>query len=124
MAESHKDAALIFLRLIAKGKVSEAYEKYVGPGFRHHNPHFHGDAASLKEAMAQSAVKHPDKVLGIHSAIQEGERVAVFSHMRQNPEDRGGAVVHLFRFENDRIAEFWDVGQAVPENAVNEYGMF
>lgn len=124
MAESHKDAALIFLRLVASGKVSEAYEKYVGPGFRHHNPFFRGDAASLKEAMAQNAAQHPDKVLHIHSAMQEGERVAVYSHVRQHPKDRGGAVVHLFRFENGRIAELWDVGQAIPENPVNEYGMF
>ena len=124
MAQSHKDAAFEFLRLVAAGKVNEAYEKHVGPGFRHHNPFFRGDAASLKQAMAENAAKNPDKVLHIHSVIGEGDRVAVFSHVRQNPKDRGGAVVHLFRFENGRIAEFWDVGQAIPENQVNEHGMF
>ena len=119
-----KDSAVEFLRLVASGKVREAYEKHVGPGFRHHNPFFRGDAASLREAMAQNAAQNPNKVLEVHSAIQEGERVAVFSRVRQDPRDRGGAVVHLFRFENGRIAELWDVGQAVPENPVNENGMF
>jgi predicted SnoaL-like aldol condensation-catalyzing enzyme len=74
--------------------------------------------------MEQNAAKNPNKVLEIQSAIQEGNRVAVFSRVRQNPEDRGGAVVHIFRFEKDRIVEFWDIGQAVPEQSVNENDMF
>jgi len=124
MSKSHKDAAIEFMGLVASGKVREAYEKHVGAGFRHHNPYFRGDAASLMEAMEQNAAKNPHKRLEIQSAIQEGDRVAVFSRVRQNPEDRGGAVVHIFRFQKDRIVELWDVGQAMPEQSVNENGMF
>ena len=124
MAKSHKDAAVEFLNLAASGKVREAYEKHVGAGFRHHNPFFRGDAASLKEGMQQNAAKNPHKLLEIQSAIQEGDRVAVFSHVRQNPQERGAAVVHIFRFDQDRIVELWDVGQPVPEESVNENGMF
>jgi enamine deaminase RidA (YjgF/YER057c/UK114 family) len=40
MADSNKDAAVTFLKLAASGKVREAYSKFVGPGFRHHNPFF------------------------------------------------------------------------------------
>jgi predicted SnoaL-like aldol condensation-catalyzing enzyme len=124
MAKSHKDAAVDFLGLVARGKVSEAYEKHVGVGFRHHNPYFRGDAASLMEGMQQNAAKNPNKQLEIQSAIQEGDRVAVFSNVRQNPQERGTAVVHIFRFDQDRIVELWDVGQPVPEKSVNENGMF
>lgn len=102
----------------------EAYKKHVAEGFRHHNPFFAGTAAALMEAMEQNAVKNPNKVLEIKSALQEGDRVAIFSHVRQNPDDRGGAVVHIFRFENDRIVEFWDIGQAIPEKSGNTNGMF
>ena len=42
----------------------------------------------------------------------------------QKPDDNGAALVHLFRFEGDRIAELWDIGQAVPEQSVNANGMF
>jgi len=123
-ARSHKNAAVEFLTLVASGKVREAYQKHAGDGFRHHNPFFPGTAAALMDAMEQNAVQNPGKVLDIKTTLQEGDRVAVFSHVRQNPDDRGGAVVHLFRFENDRIVEFWDIGQAIPENSVNENGMF
>lgn len=29
-----------------------------------------------------------------------------------------------FRFENNKIVEMWDVGQLIPENMLNEMGMF
>ena len=119
---SHKDAAVEFLRLAASGKVRDAYAKHVGPGFRHHNPHFRGDAKSLMEAMEQNAAKNPEKILEVKRALQDGEQVAVFSRVRQKPSDNGAAVVHIIRFE--RIAELWDVGQPIPEKAVNENGMF
>ena len=123
-SHSLKDAAVNFLTLAATGKVQEAYERHVAPGFRHHNPYFRGDAESLMLAMEENAVQNPDKILEVQMALQDGDRVAVFSRVRQRPDDRGGAVVHLFRFEGDRIAELWDVGQAVPEDSVNENGMF
>jgi predicted SnoaL-like aldol condensation-catalyzing enzyme len=125
-SHSPKDAAIEFLTLVATGKVREAYERHVAPGFRHHNPYFRGDAESLMLAMEENAIQNPDKILEVQMALQDGDRVAVFSRVRQRPDDRGGAVVHLFRFEGDRIAELWDVGQAAPEDSesVNEHGMF
>ncbi|HEX3131490.1 MAG TPA: nuclear transport factor 2 family protein [Thermoanaerobaculia bacterium] len=123
-SQSLKDAAIEFLTLAATGKVRDAYERHAGPGFRHHNPHFRGDAESLRAAMEENAAQNPDKTLEVQMALQDGDRVAVFSRVRQRPGDLGAAVVHLFRFEGDRIAELWDVGQAVPEDLVNENGMF
>lgn len=124
MNKSHKESALDFLSSVASGQVRKAYELYVGPGFKHHNPYFRGDAASLEEGMTQNARKNPDKVLEIQAAIEEGDHVAVFSRVRQEPKDKGGAVVHIFRFNDGRIVEFWDIGQPVPEDTVNENGMF
>jgi predicted SnoaL-like aldol condensation-catalyzing enzyme len=119
-----RDAALEFMSLVAAGKVQEAYDRHVSRNFRHHNPHFRGDAQSLRTAMAENAAKNPDKKLDVQFALEDGDRVAVFSRIRQNPSDRGGAAVHIFRFEDGRIAELWDVGQAVPAGGVNENGMF
>jgi predicted SnoaL-like aldol condensation-catalyzing enzyme len=124
MAQTHKEAAIEFLRLVASNKVREAYDKHVAPGFRHHNAFFRGDAASLMAGMEQNAAQHPDKVLVVKGALQEADRVAVLSHVRQDPKARGAAVVHIFRFEGGRIVELWDVGQPIPEPLVNENGMF
>ena len=122
--ETRKEAAADFLRHAASGKVREAYRKYIDPKFRHHNAYYPGDAESLMCGMEESAEKNPNKVLEIKNVIAEGDLVAVHSWIRQRPEDRGAAVVHIFRFEGERIVELWDLGQAVPENSPNENGMF
>jgi predicted SnoaL-like aldol condensation-catalyzing enzyme len=119
-----KDAAIDFLKRVAAGQVAEAFERHVGPGFRHHNPHIRGDAASLREAMEDDAKRYPHKILDVQVALQDGEQVAVLSRIAQNTGDPVWAVVHIFRFDGKRIVEMWDVGQAVPDKAVNEYGMF
>jgi len=50
--------------------------------------------------------------------------VAVHSHVVPHPGQAGIAVIHLFRFENGKIAELWDVGQAVEPGSPNSDGAF
>ena len=119
-----KDAAVAFLRQAAAGRVREAYDKHIGKDFRHHNPLFDGNAEALMAAMEQNAQQNPDKQFDILHALEDGDLVAVHSHVRQKPGDRGAVVFHLFRFEGDRIVELWDVGQPVPAESVNKNGMF
>ena len=122
--QSHKDAAVEFLTLIVSGDVRGAYERHVGSSFRHHNPYFPGDLKSLMEGMEDDESRNPGKRLEVQTAIQDGDYVAVHSRLSRAASDLDMAVVHIFRFENDRIAELWDVGQAVPKNIANENGMF
>ena len=121
---TRKDAAVSFLRQAAGGRVREAYNQHVSKAFRHHNPFFAGDAEALMAGMEESARKDPDKRLDVQHALEDGDLVAVHSHLRQKPGDSGVAVVHLFRFEGDRIAELWDIVQPVPAESVNSAGMF
>lgn len=121
---THKDAAVSFMRLVGTGHVRDAYDRFVDTNFRHHNAFFHGDRESLLKAMEENAVKNPDKALDVKHALEDGDYVVVHSHIRQNAQDRGGAAIHIFRFDRDRIAELWDVGQPIPQDSPNEYGMF
>jgi predicted SnoaL-like aldol condensation-catalyzing enzyme len=121
---SKKEKAVSFLQLVASGKVREAYNRYVGSGFSHHNPFFKGDADSLMLAMEEDATKNPDKILEVKRAIEEGELVTVHSHVKQNSEELGAVLVHIFRFQDGRIIELWDLGQPIPENITNENGIF
>ncbi|WP_246944829.1 nuclear transport factor 2 family protein [Bacillus pinisoli] len=119
-----KEIAVDFLKLVASGNVREAYQLYVSPDFLHHNPFFQGDAESLMLAMEESATTNPNKELEVKLTMQDGEVVAIHSHIKQHPDDIGGAVVHIFRFQQNQIVELWDVGQAIPEDSPNVNGMF
>ena len=121
---ARKEAAASFLRLASSGKVKEAYQQYIDARFRHHNPFFPGSAEALRAAMEENAAQFPHKAIEIKRVLADGDLVAVHAHVRLNPGDPGIATIHIFRFEGDRIIELWDVGQAVPENSLNDNGMF
>jgi predicted SnoaL-like aldol condensation-catalyzing enzyme len=121
---TRRSLALDFLHHIIAGRVDAALAQHLAPGFVHHNPYFKSDAASLLAGMADSEAHFPGKLFDIQHALEDGDLVAVHARLRFNRHDAGMAVVHLFRFEGDLIAELWDVGQAVPDGVANELGMF
>jgi predicted SnoaL-like aldol condensation-catalyzing enzyme len=118
-----KGIATTFLRLCATGKVDEAY-RLVSPDFRHHNPYFRGDAASLKAAMADAAAKFPRTKIETQRAVEEGDLVAVHSKVVHEPGARAIAVAHIFRFKSGAIAELWDIAMEEPVSSPNENGLF
>ena len=71
-----------------------------------------------------NARQNPQKRLDVQRALEDGDLVAVHSRVEHGPADRGVAVVHIFRFDGDRIVELWDLAQAVPERSPNANGMF
>jgi len=119
-----KQAALSFLQQVIAGKIDEAYATHVSSSLRHHNPGFAGDMQSLKAAMKENHAHFPKKVLEVRHTLEEGNLVAVHSHIRFKAGEDGIAALHLFRFEGDRIVEMWDLGQPVPKDSPNRNGMF
>ncbi len=65
MENPNKDAAVSFLEMASSGKVREAYSKYIGDGFRHHNPFFEGSAEEFQVAMEENARQNPAKALEV-----------------------------------------------------------
>jgi len=123
-ASKHKQIATDFLSAVASGDVRRAFASYVADNFRHHNGYFAGDAEPLARAMEENARENPEKKVEVEQLIEEGDRVVAFSRLRHKPDAPQFALIHIFRFEGDRIAELWDLGQEVPENSPNQYGMF
>jgi predicted SnoaL-like aldol condensation-catalyzing enzyme len=122
-SSTRKQIATSFLKLAASGKLDEAYA-LVAPNFRHHNPYFAGDAESLKTGMAEAHHKFPNTTLEVQHVFEADNLVAVHSRVRHSPDTPEIAVVHILRFEGDRVAELWDVGQEAPKDSPNENGMF
>lgn len=118
------DIATSFLKLCASGHVREAYDKFVSAEFIHHNAYFPGSRDSLLTAMEESALNEPNKSFEIRQAIENGDRVALLSHLVRQGADTEYAVVHILRFSSNQIVEMWDVGQEIPKNSPNALGMF
>ena len=120
-----RQTAIAFLNQVIIGRISEAFEKYISrQGFRHHNFYFRGDRESLKKAMMEANQKFPNATIEVRHVFEEDDLVAVHSRVKHSPEEPEIAVVHIFRFEREKVVELWDVGVQVPKDSPNENGAF
>ena len=62
--------------------------------------------------------------LQIKGAVVEGDLVVTHSLLKTSPQDRGTAAADIFRLEEGKVVEHWDVLQPVPESAANDHPMF
>lgn len=107
-----------------KRKPEEAVAKYMGRTYRQHNPQA-GDGPEAFIAFVKGfAQAFPSFRMDLKRMVAEGDLVAAHSHLIRSPGDRGVAVMDIFRLENGRVAEHWDVLQEVPEKAENANTMF
>src|SRR5215510_920062 len=122
---NHQETAERFLDMAGTGNVQEAYDRYIAPSFIHHNQYFKGDRQSLLTAMQEASKATPNRSIDIKHIYEDGDTVITHSLVtRQDSQAPEIAVVHIFRFEHDRIAELWDLGQPISKDSPNENGMF
>lgn len=119
---TNQEKAKTFLTMVAMGDVQAAYDKFIDSSFMHHNQYFKGDRASLLNAMQQAHETSPNKSIEIKKIYQDGNTVITYSLVKKQNQDI--AVVHIFRFENDKVVELWDLGQEIDNDSPNQYGMF
>jgi predicted SnoaL-like aldol condensation-catalyzing enzyme len=109
---------------INQRKPEEAVAKYLGPHYRQHNPGSADGPDFFIAFVKRFAQAYPQFRLESKRIIAEGDYVVLHSHLILKPGDRGSAVVDIFRLENGKIVEHWDVVQEVPETSANNNTMF
>lgn len=125
--EANKKIVVDFYDKAINQKDFEAASKHLGDKYIQHNPLAadgpEGLKAFLEFAKANLATYRTD----FKRVFADGDYVIVHAHARANPDDpadRGSAVMDIFRLENGKVVEHWDVIQAVPEQAANQNTMF
>lgn len=122
----NKENALAFYEMVFnQHKLQEASDKYIGKEYLQHNPGVADGKQAFIDAFAPFLKEHPKSKATVKRVIAEGDLVALHVHSQLNDEDRGEAVVDIFRFDKDgKIVEHWDVIQVVPEKTESGRGMF
>jgi predicted SnoaL-like aldol condensation-catalyzing enzyme len=128
-----KEAAIKFLSLIAAGRPKDGLVFFTADCITH-NPYTAGDMDALTDAMiavqkqgSPGIVKGStvDFKLSIRQVLAEGDLVAGHTTLSSsNPSAGGLRQIHLFRFKGDKIVEYWDITQFIPEGAPNAAGAF
>jgi predicted SnoaL-like aldol condensation-catalyzing enzyme len=97
---------------------------YLSPGYIQHNPYVATGRQPFIDYFEPYFAANPQARSEIVRILADGDLVAVHVHARKNADDRGAAVVDIFRVENGKIVEHWDAVQAVPATSANDNTMF
>ena len=105
-------------------KPTEAAKKYIGDKYIQHNPNVPNGAPAFYVYFEEFFKNNPRSHVVVHHAIADGDLVALHLNSKIDEGDRGRAIVDIFRLENGKIVEHFDVIQQVPEKTVNGNTMF
>jgi predicted SnoaL-like aldol condensation-catalyzing enzyme len=122
--EANKKAVVEFYDKAINQKDFEAASKYMGPRYTQHNPNAPDGPEGLKTFLQFLKEKFPGSRSEIKSVFADGDYVILHVHAVREPGTRGSAIIDIFKLENGKIVEHWDVVQPIPEKAANNNGMF
>jgi predicted SnoaL-like aldol condensation-catalyzing enzyme len=123
--ERNKEVVRAFYELAFNEKQpEEAVSRYVGSRYTQHNPMAADGPQAFVDFVKWYAGEHPELHVDIKRMIAEGDLVFTHSLITTSPDDRGTAAADIFRVENGKVVEHWDVLQPVPETAANDNTMF
>ena len=121
--ESNKKNVLEFYDLIINKKDFESARKFMKDSYIQHNPRVADGPDGLKAHIEDLRINFPDVRSEIKKVIAEGDYVVLHVHSRRTPK-RQLAIIEIFRLEDGKIVEHWDVVQEIPETSLNPNGMF
>jgi predicted SnoaL-like aldol condensation-catalyzing enzyme len=124
VAEANKKTVLAFYDAALVRMDIDAARQFLGPSYIQHNPTAPDGAEGLAGLLKFLKERFPQRSASIKRVIAEGDLVVLHVHSRASPDDRGTAIVDIFRLDKGKIVEHWDVMQAVPETARNNNTMF
>ena len=122
--EANKKTVQEFYEAGLNKKDFEAAAKYFGPKYIQHNPGAPDGIEGFKGFLAFLREKFPNSKSEIKRVFAEGDHVILHVHAVRELGTKGQAIIDIFRLENGKIVEHWDVVQDVPDQALNTNTMF
>jgi predicted SnoaL-like aldol condensation-catalyzing enzyme len=122
--EENKKTVAAFYDAALNQKDFDAASKYLGNRYTQHNPTAADGPEGLKAFLAFLRDKFPNNRSEIKRIFADGDYVIVHVHAVREPGTRGNAIVDIFKLENGKVVEHWDVVQPIPEKPANNNGMF
>lgn len=113
----------LYREVMLKGS-RKAAEELLLEDYKQHNPQAADGREGLLSHVADLQAEYPNRKIEFIHLFEDGDCVITHIHFSLIPGVREVMGMDIFRFEGDKIAEHWDVIQAIPEQSANSNGMF
>jgi predicted SnoaL-like aldol condensation-catalyzing enzyme len=122
--EANKKVVVGLYEAAINQKDFDAAMKFIGPRYVQHNPGAADGPEGLKSFIAFLREKFPNYHSEIKRVFADGDYVILHVHNVPTPGARGNAIMDIFKLENGKVVEHWDVRQEIPEKPANSNTMF
>ncbi len=122
--EANRQAVLAFYDKGLNQKDADAALAYVGNRYTQHNPNAQDGPEGFRKFIAFLREKFPNSHSEIKRSFVDGDYVILHVNAVREPGTKGNAIIDIFKLENGKIVEHWDVVQPVPETSANNNTMF
>jgi predicted SnoaL-like aldol condensation-catalyzing enzyme len=128
--QDRKSTIAAYFELLISGKYEEGL-KFFASDCKTHNPYVSGNMKALTDAMIQASkemgAKSAEPSFSVKHVLADGDFVAAHTELlnsKSSPGEGGLRQMHLFRFNGDKIVEYWDITQQVLPSMSNASGAF
>ena len=122
--ENNKALVLRFLNEFMIAHRIEVLDELLGPTYTQHNPVIADGKENLIAFFKEFWKKYPNPGYYLKRIIAGEDLVAIHYHWVPEPGVFERAIVDIFRIENDKLVEHWDVVQPIPDVSINPHPMF
>ncbi len=122
--EENKRVVVDYYQTAFAGDPEKAVADHFGDRYVQHNPEAADGAEAFIGFVHWLRGEYPQLHLDIKRVIAEDDMVMTHSHLILVPGQPGRALADLFRLENGKVVEHWDVIQDVPTSSANANSMF
>lgn len=122
--EKNKKMVVDFYNEVFNKHNIDIIPKYVSEDYKQHNPFVADGRKAFMDFFKEDFVKNSNSSAEIKRVVAEGDTVALHVHSRTNSQDKGVAIVDIFRIKDGKIVEHWDVIQEIPNETANNNTMF
>ncbi|WP_456619156.1 MULTISPECIES: nuclear transport factor 2 family protein [unclassified Bradyrhizobium] len=97
---------------------------HFGLRYVQHNPMIADGVEGIQKHLSELRRQFPELRAEVKRIVAERDLVVAHVHAQRTPTDPGLAIVDIFRLEDGKLVEHWEVRQPVPDAAVHGNGMF